>query len=344
LNRAREFRPHVIILDVNLPDTDGHEVCRSLRADPVCAGIPVLMLTVRDRESDILSGLDAGADDYVAKDAAPEIFLARVRRLAQFRQMATASLLNEQLAQIGKLLAGIVHELRGPLAVVRGNAEILRLKLGEEAPLREWLDPILQGCQLLQVRIEHLMAAVRGGPSVRIELEIAPLLHETVGIFLKGIDPRTAQVAIDVAPMEDLPLVRGDAGRLVQVFLNLLGNAYEAITAVRAEGRVTVSAERVRDSDHDWLNIHVADDGPGIPDAFLGRLFEPFFTTKPNGSGYGLYLSSEILREHGGRLTAKNLAGGGACFSVWLPIGDGSEPRPSLGGRVSPFSSPIGGP
>ncbi|HEV3163111.1 MAG TPA: response regulator, partial [Isosphaeraceae bacterium] len=123
LARTRELRPHVIVLDVNLPDTDGHSVCRQLRADPFCQGIPVLMLTIRGNESDVLAGLEAGADDYVAKDSASEIVLARVRRLVRYRQMATASVLNEQLAQIGRLLAGIVHEIRGPLSVIRGNAE-----------------------------------------------------------------------------------------------------------------------------------------------------------------------------------------------------------------------------
>jgi CheY-like chemotaxis protein len=81
LAQAPELRPHMIVLDVNLPDIDGHAVCRGLRADPRCMGIPILMLTVRDHEADILAGLEAGADDYVAKDAASEIILARVRRL-----------------------------------------------------------------------------------------------------------------------------------------------------------------------------------------------------------------------------------------------------------------------
>jgi DNA-binding response OmpR family regulator len=88
LARAREVRPHAIILDVNLVDTDGHAVCRAIRADPEVANVPVLMLTVRDNEDDVLAGLEAGADDYVAKDSPAEIVLARVRRLVQYRQMA----------------------------------------------------------------------------------------------------------------------------------------------------------------------------------------------------------------------------------------------------------------
>src|SRR3954451_4680160 len=79
LAKAREVRPHAMILDVNLPDIDGHTVCRSIRANPEIAGIPMLMLTVRDNESDVLAGLEAGADDYVPKDSDSRIILARVR-------------------------------------------------------------------------------------------------------------------------------------------------------------------------------------------------------------------------------------------------------------------------
>ena len=103
--KAREIRPHVVVLDVNLPDTDGHAVCRAIRADPFCVGLPVLMLTSRGNDSDVLAGLEAGADDYLAKDEAVEIVLARVRRLVQFRKLATVSVLNEQ-AGAGRAAGG----------------------------------------------------------------------------------------------------------------------------------------------------------------------------------------------------------------------------------------------
>ncbi|GAC1333625.1 MAG: hypothetical protein NVSMB14_00520 [Isosphaeraceae bacterium] len=141
---VRQVQPHVVILDVNLPDTTGHEVCRALRADPRTSGVPVLMLTVRDNDEDVLAGLQAGADDYVPKDSAPEGFLARVRRLVRYRQMATITVLNEQLAQLGRLLAGIVHEIRGPLSVIRGNAELLKMRLTEDETGQTYIEPIVR--------------------------------------------------------------------------------------------------------------------------------------------------------------------------------------------------------
>jgi signal transduction histidine kinase len=322
--KAIELRPHIVVLDVNLPDTDGHAVCRQLRSERALTGLPVLMLTVRDNEADIVAGLEAGADDYVPKDSAPEIILARVRRLISYRQMATLSVLNEQLAQIGRLLAGIVHEIRAPLSVIRGNAELMRLALGTDNPSNRWIDPILRNSQILQIRLEHLMAAVRTGPPVLHPVAIGPIVAEAADLFLKGTDPLGTKIAVQSRVDPSLPPVLADEGRIIQVVLNLIANAYEALHEQGKTGVIRLSGERI-DAEGAWVRIDVTDNGPGIPEQNLERLFEPFFTTKPNGSGYGLYLASEIVRDHGGRMTVCNGENGGACFSIWL-----AQATPSL--------------
>ncbi len=319
LEKARDVLPHIVVLDVNLPDIDGHSVCRNFRADPVLTAVPILMLTIRDHEGDVIAGLEAGADDYIVKDAPPEIILARVRRLVRYRQMATVTALNEGLAQVGRLLAGIVHEIRGPLSVIRGNAEILRLTLDTKHDAVSRVDPIIRSCQLLQLRLEHLMAAVRGGPPVLVPQEVCPLVKEAAELFLKGTDPRATRVSVTTDWAEGLPKVRVDGGRLLQVLLNLLGNAHEAILGEGREGVINVRAAIHNDGEVEWVIVEVGDDGPGIPEVHLERIFEPFYTTKATGSGYGLYLANEILREHHGKLTACNGDDGGAKFTVWLP-------------------------
>src|SRR5206468_3018618 len=113
-----------------------------------------------------------------------------------------------------------------------------------------------------------------------------------------------------------------------QVVLNLLSNAHEAIQADRAEGRIVVRVGPATDGGEPRVRVDVADDGPGIAPGYLDRIFEPFFTTKDGGTGYGLYLASEILREHGGRMSAANLDGGGACLSLWLAPAE-PEGRPA---------------
>ncbi len=312
-------RPHVVVLDVNLPDTDGHEICRGLRADPFSSGIPVLMLTVRDRREDVLAGLNAGADDYVAKDEAGEVILARVDRLANYRKLATLAVLNEQLAQVGRLLAGIVHEIRSPLSVIRGHAELMDITLGEDPRIHEYLDPILRNCSVLQSRLEHLMAAVRTGPTSPTLMSVGPVVREAVDLFSKGIDPRGRVLELAIEVPDNLPPVVFDPGRLIQVLLNLLANAHDAILAARGRGHVTVRVLSGSRDASDGVQIEVEDDGPGVPPHVLPRLFEPFFTTKDAGSGFGLYLAHELIREQGGRLDATNRPDGGASFSIWIP-------------------------
>ncbi len=320
--KAREIRPHVVVLDVNLPDTDGHAVCRALRADPVCSSLPILMLTIKGHDEDVLAGLEAGADDYLGKDEANEIILARVHRLVQFRKLATVSVLNEQLAQVGRLVAGIVHEIRAPLSVIRGNAEMIAMEAEINAADCPWVEPILRSVKTLQVRLDHLMAAVRTGPSEPRAVDILPLLREAMNLFLKGTDPRRGSIAFDFEAEERLPIVRVDPGRLLQVVLNLLSNAHEAVLADRLEGRILVRVRSALEEDSTRVRVDVVDDGPGIEPLHLDRIFEPFFTTKESGTGYGLYLASEILREHGGRLTAENCQDRGACLSIWLPLAE----------------------
>jgi len=319
LAKALEVRPHVIVLDVNLPDLNGLDVCRALRGDPQTGGIPVLMLTVRHDDSDVLAGLQAGADDYVAKDSAPELVLARVQRLVQYRQLVALSMLNRQLVQVGRLLAGIIHEIRGPLAVIRGSAELLRLSLNPDDEGVQWVDSILRGTQLLQVRLEHLMSTVRAGPPQFQAIDIGALLNEAVELFVKGLPPSGRGISVLVEIETAPPPVRADAGRIIQVLIDLLTNAHQAIASSRQHGNIRLRTEAVDQDGCCWVKVDVSDDGPGIPEVYLDRIFEPFFTTKRGGTGYGLYLASEILRELGGRLTACNNPAGGACLSVWLP-------------------------
>jgi signal transduction histidine kinase len=332
LQKAKEVRPHVIILDVNLPDLNGFEVCRAIRADREIASLPVLILTVRHDDSDVLAGLEAGADDYVAKDSASTILLGRVRRLIEFRQMSSLAMLNQQLVQVGRLVAGIMHEIRGPLSVIRGSAELLRMNesLGDEDS--QWVEAILRNSHVLQLRLDHLMAAVRNRSSDIQVIDLPPLVRESADLFAKGLSPLDRKIEIEMECDALTPRVRVDAGRLMQVFFNLISNAQQAISSSNRGGRIVVRTHTSQDQGGRWVLVEVVDDGPGVPDEYIDRLFDPFFTTKENGTGYGLYLAAEILKEQGGRLSVHNNLGGGATFTIWLPEdAEHSEPRSSSG-------------
>lgn len=316
---AVRIRPHLIVLGRSLSEADETALCRAVRAEAALSGTPILIMSAAHADAVVLAGLDAGADDYVQHDSAPELILARVRRLIHYRKMAGLAMLDRQLVQVGRLLAGIVHEIRGPLSVIRGSAELLKIGLGERPDDAQWVDSILRGASLLQLRLEHLMGAVRSGPLQMQPIDVGSLLTETVDLFVRGLPPNNRQVTIKVGDGDPSLRVRGDAGRLMQVLFDLLSNAHHAIVGCGKEGAIVVRASKSCDEGCDWAKIDVVDDGPGVPDVYLRRIFEPFFTTREGGTGYGLYLASEICRELSGRLEAVNEPAGGACFSVLLP-------------------------
>lgn len=317
VSQARDVRPHLIILDLDA-GLDGGAVCQAIRGDCAIAGTPVLILTASHDDPAVLAGLRAGADDYATKDSAPELILARVRRLVQYRKLADLAVLDRQLVQVGRLLAGIVHEIRGPLSVIRGSAELLRLEMHEREDALQWVDSILRGSSLLQLRLEHLMAAVRPGPARAQPVDVGSLLNEAVELFRKGLPPNKLVVRVEINCPERHE-IQGDAGKLMQVLFDLLSNAHQAISGSGREGGILLRTESVHEDQAEWVRVEVVDGGPGIPENHLRRIFEPFFTTRSEGSGYGLYLASEIVREMGGRLSARNNPTGGACFSLLLP-------------------------
>jgi len=108
----------------------------------------------------------------------------------------------------------------------------------------------------------------------------------------------------------------------MQVFFSLLGNAHQALTGAARGGRIVVRTGTAEEEGRRWVIVDVTDDGPGVPEAYIDRIFEPFFTTSDDGTGYGLYLAAEILREQSGRLSVRNNPTGGATFTIWLPSGE----------------------
>jgi signal transduction histidine kinase len=326
VQKAKEVRPHVVILDVNLPDMNGLAVCRAIRSDRAIANLPVLMLTVRHDDHDVLAGLEAGADDYVAKDSAGAIVLGRVGRLIQFRQMSSMTMLNQQLVQVGRLLAGIVHEIRGPLAVIRGSAEVLRATGSTGGEDSEWVDAILRNSQVLQVRLDRLLATVRNTASDVQLIDVPSLLRESIELFVKGLPAADRRIQVETICPVPVPAVRADPGRLMQVIFNLLGNAQQALAGSSPEGRILVHVGSCEEEGRRWVTVEIADNGPGIPAAFIERIFEPFFTTREGGTGYGLYLASEILKDQSGRLSVRNNPEGGATFTMWLAADEIEEP------------------
>lgn len=218
----------------------------------------------------------------------------------------------DRLATVGRLAAGVAHEVGNPLSGILGYLSLLRGQPGASSETREYLDRI-------EAEVHRINGIVRGlldlGRPPRLTLTpvaMGPLAETCVRLVAAGPDLQGVQVTVDVAPGLQ---VLADVGPLSQVLINLLLNAGQAVAGhglVRLEARAEADAR---------IRIDVLDTGPGIPPEVRGRLFEPFFTTKPGGKGTGLGLavSQSLVRAMGGTLEAGEAPGWGSRFSVRLP-------------------------
>lgn len=227
----------------------------------------------------------------------------------------------DRLASLGMMSAGIAHELNTPLAVLKGLVEKLNMNPGEAlAPPQAAL--MLRVVGRLEKLGESLLdfARVRA-PQTRDE-PLAGIINEA--ITLVRLDRDCAGVSIE-SLVEPGVAVACDPDRMVQVFVNLIRNAADAITSrvPRSPGGVRISASPAERNGRPWVSVCIADDGPGIEPAVLSRIFQPFVTTRldARGTGLGLAVAEGIVREHGGLLLARNRTDRqGAIFEVLLPI------------------------
>jgi signal transduction histidine kinase len=224
-----------------------------------------------------------------------------------------------KLASIGRLAAGVAHEINNPLSIVNEKTGLLKdlVQSQQDIPRRDKFlglaDSILTSVERCKT-ITHRLLGFAKQMDVRYEeIDLLELFNEVVGFLAKEAEYRSLR--IEVESEDDLPLVESDRGQLQQVFLNLLNNA---VSAVKDGGHIKVSLAM---GDKDSVSITVADDGIGIPESHLKRIFEPFFTTKEGaGTGLGLSITYGIVQKLGGEISVESEMGKGTRFTVILPI------------------------
>jgi len=222
----------------------------------------------------------------------------------------------EKLAAMGQMLAGVAHELNNPLTAVLGVTELLRERVpGDESTKRQLELTHRQARRAARI-VQNLLEFSRPASPQKKPLDVNNLVERTLQLHEHSL--RRNAIEVDFHPQTDFPGVVGDANQLIQVFLNLVTNAEQAIREIRDSGRLQIRLTRIGNR----VSIAFQDDGVGIrPDA-LPRLFDPFYTTKRPGGGTGLGLSicMSIIREHGGTIEAEILPAGGSAFTVYLPL------------------------
>ena len=377
LEKVHHALPDLILLDVMMPGIDGFETCRRLQADVKTKDIPVIFMTVLSDVVDKVKGLKLGAVDYITKPIEQDEVLARINVHLELRKAQLRLVQEEKMAALGQLVAGVAHEINNPVNFIYANLphakqythELLKLialyesythnpiaeiqAYSEEIDWEFLKEDLPQLLHSMQVGAERILEIVRSLKifSHRDEAESKPVnLHEGIDSTLMLLSRRLQAnsrnpdfLRPDVEVIKeygDLPIIEGHPGQLNQVFMNILGNAIDAINEKIENGennpnadsqgftpRIKICTEVTEDKQN--VVIRISDNGIGMSEEIRQMIFEQFFSTKPVGQGTGLGLSISrqiVVLKHGGTLDVYSTLGEGSEFVLTLPISQWYEP------------------
>lgn len=392
------LKPDLILLDVMMPRMTGYEVTRKIRQTWQASELPIVLLTARNQVSDLVVGLEAGANDYLTKPISKDELLARIKvhcsqaaiflenarlyldlqaseakersralQIEQSLQLLQQTQLqlvqSEKMASIGQLVAGVAHEINNPLGFITGNLshaeafiqdlisllELYQQQYPQPAPeiaaqieaidlpyLIEDLPQLITSLKTGTDRICEISTSLRIFSRADTTTKVAFNLHEgidsTLMILKHRLKANNRRPKIEVSQeYGDLPLVNCYPGQLNQVFLNLLGNAIDAIDeSIQGQSYEAIQTNPKRiiirtelSQDRQWARIYIKDNGLGMTEAVKQKIFDHLFTTKPVGQGTGLGLSISyqiVVEKHGGKLLCVSSPGEGAEFVIQIPI------------------------
>jgi len=217
----------------------------------------------------------------------------------------------EDLASVATLVAGLAHEIGTPMGVIQGHAELLESSVSDERG-RWRLRTIREQIERISRIIQALLNTARPREPVRVPISVAPILENSLSFLAEKFRRRGVEVERHFAPA---PEICGDAGKLQQLFLNLLLNAVDAMPQ---GGKILASLGTAQDG---RLEVRIRDSGVGIPPDQISQIFQPFYTTKEagHGSGLGLVVAREIVTDHGGEIEVASESGKGTEFRISLP-------------------------
>src|SRR5580704_16794915 len=248
--------------------------------------------------------------------------IVSVRDITVEKKLEQQIIQSERLAAMGQMIGGFAHELNNPLTGILGMSELLQDSEGAEVS-RKQLEMLQQQARRAVEIVQNLMYFARPPAPGKGPIDLGELVQRT--LHLHAYSLRKSNITVDFLRESSIPSVTGDAHQLMQVFLNLILNSEQAMREARDSGTLRIRLEKREKS----VAAIFQDDGPGIPPDILPNIFDPFYTTKRPGRGAGLGLSicKAILREHNGNVEAASGPGGGAVFTVMLPLVDrGIEP------------------
>ena len=321
--------PELILLDVDMPEMNGFQVAEKLKSDPETAAIPILFISARAEIFSKIQAFTSGGVDYITKPFEEEEVLVRVKthlELSRLRQSLEEMVeertrhiieLNqklieqEKLAAIGNVAAGIVHDLRNPVAIIKGYAELADDQSIGREDRRRCIEVISQEADRISSMVQDLLDFSRGSVSIKLrEIELEEYM-ERVKIATESYF--TERKIKFVMNLNEKGMLKLDPDRFLRAIVNIAGNAADILDE---SGRFEINVTRRDDA---WV-FRLIDNGPGIPEEIRDTLFEPFVThAKPHGTGLGMAITRSIVDSHGGNIEFET-GPEGTTFIIVLPI------------------------
>ncbi len=247
----------------------------------------------------------------VDSEGAPSGSMLLIQDLSQLKSLEEELRRSERMAALGKMAAGVAHELRNPLSSIKGLAILLRSKFQEKSDDQLTADILVQEVERLNRSISELLDYTR--PQKLVLGNVHPVEVVRKAMSLVRMDAESMGVIMELHGEEHIPVIQADQDKLNQVFLNLLLNS---IQAMEDGGRLDIYVA----DDGRNITLKVKDTGCGVAKENLSRVFDPYFTTKPDGTGLGLAMSVKIIEEHGGTISFQSDCDSGTTVTVILPV------------------------
>ncbi len=336
LEFVNSSKPDLVLLDIMMPEIDGYEVCKKLKAHPNCLHTKIILISGKNLLEERLKGYSSGANDYLKKPFEHEVLEAKVKvfvELAQTErelyrlnsnlelevQERTKEILElEKVASIGINTAEIVHNIKNPLLIMKMNLKFLKSKI-KSSPYIEKIENALN--KINSIVETTLNRDDRFGHQIT-NLDLNDIIEKEL-TFCSDQKITDEQIIIKKS-LDPLPSIRGEAIHFSQVFGNIINNAVESLSRTK-EPEIEICSKL----ENEEIIITISDNGPGIPKEVGDKIFDPFFTTKNEkdekdekgiiGTGLGLSYCRKMIRAYGGNISISEKSNG-ASFLITLKV------------------------
>jgi signal transduction histidine kinase len=342
VEKAVQFLPDVIACDMMMPEQSGLAVCRELRQRTSTRSIPILLLTARADEETKLTALSAGANDFISKPFSMTELRVRMKNLVdthslqqalsrqnqileatieQLKETEVQLVHSEKLASLGRMSAGIIHEINNPLNFAKTGLYVLRRMIDssngdEKADFREVLRDMEEGIE----RISGIVSDLRTFTQPNVSQVEQVSVVEVVNSALRLLSNQWQNKVRIEKEIPESQAIWANPNQVTQVLVNLLQNALQALEKKSSPESAATIWVRGSEENGESL-VMIRDNGEGIPSEHLYKIFDPFFTTKDVGEGMGLGLSIcyRIMKQHGGRIHVQSEPGTYSEFTLHFP-------------------------